>query len=274
MSGTEANDRLTLIEQQVSDQRKLFSLFAPISDNQTIAMDAIDSVLRGNLSDRAWIKTNFSHLVEAAPTRAREVYRGSTKPLRQQPFNMLSSLVSNYSVTESSSTGDSNRVSELDKIYELDQLLVARIVRRRYRPGIVFKLILQELFNRLGYPFTFQPRIDGKPDFVFPSVEYYLENPPDAIVFTAKRSLRERWRQIVTEGARGLGFYLATIDEDVSEGAIAEMKSSRIHLVVPDRHKSAITRYSDGLNVISFEDFFLDHLDPKIAKWRRNGVIP
>lgn len=42
-------------------------------------------------------------------------------------------------------------------------------------------------------------------------------NAPDATIFTIKGTLRERWRQIVTEGTRGLGFFLATIDEGMKE---------------------------------------------------------
>ncbi len=106
-----------------------------------------------------------------------------------------------------------------------------------------------------------------------PLIEYYHQNAPDAVVFTAKRSLRERWRQIVTEGARGLGFYLATIDEDISPASIEEMKASRIQLVVPARVKHSVQHYSEAVNVVSFEDFLEDNLDAKMKKWRKHGVV-
>lgn len=232
-------------------------------------MEAVETALRDHTSDRAWIKDNFSRLVESVQIRAYEGYLEHEKSAWQQAFES----VFGPKLRECNAPEMIARIVS-DHFYALDKFFLSRTQSRRSRAGIAFELLLHELFTRLGYPFTFQPRIDGKPDFVFPSVDYYRENAPDAIIFTAKRSLRERWRQIVTEGARGLGFYLATIDEDVTQAALGEMKSSRIHLVVPDRQKSEITRYADGLNVISFEDFFLDHLDPKIAKWRRNGIIP
>jgi len=130
-----------------------------------------------------------------------------------------------------------------------------------------------ELFKKLQYPFDPQPEIDGNPDFVFPSVSLYKKNAQDAIVFTAKRTLRERGRQIVTEGAKGLGFFLATIDEGVSKAQIGEMKSARIQLVVPSRLKESVRQYSAAANVVTFEDFLEDHLDPKMTKWKKQGDI-
>jgi len=101
----------------------------------------------------------------------------------------------------------------------------------------------------------------------------YKKNAQDAIVFTAKRTLRERWRQIVTEGAKGLGFFLATIDDKVSEAQIKEMKGARIHLAVPSKLRESVPQYAAAANVISFEDFLEDHLDPKMTKWKKHGVI-
>ena len=88
-----------------------------------------------------------------------------------------------------------------------------------------------------------------------------------------KRTLRERWSQIVTEGTRGLGFYLATIDESISARDLGEMIHSRINLVVPTRIKDVRPEYLDAPNVISFENFFRFHVDPAMDRWRAAGVI-
>ena len=98
-------------------------------------------------------------------------------------------------------------------------------------------------------------------------------NTQDATVSTAKRTLRERWRQIVTEGAKGLGFFLATIDDGVSEAQLGEMKAARIQMVVPSSLKRDVPLYSAAVNVITLEDFLEDHLDPKMTKWKKQGDI-
>jgi hypothetical protein len=77
----------------------------------------------------------------------------------------------------------------------------------------------------------------------------------------------------VTEGAKGLGFFLATIDEKVSKAQIGEMKAARIHMVVPTSLKKNVPQYTAAANVITFEDFLEDHLDPKMTKWKKHGDI-
>ena len=106
-----------------------------------------------------------------------------------------------------------------------------------------------------------------------PGRVYFDINPIDCIIFTAKRTLRERWRQIVTEGTRGLGFYLATIDETISGTQLKEMLGHRIYLVVPKRVKNTVKIYIEAPNVISFEAFFTHHLDPAIVRWEDADVI-
>jgi hypothetical protein len=88
-----------------------------------------------------------------------------------------------------------------------------------------------------------------------------------------KRTLRERWRQIVTEGTRGLGFFLATIDEKITEAQLQEMKANRIYLVVGGRLKNDNEKYRQALNVITFEDFFRHYLDPAIQRWEEARVV-
>lgn len=158
--------------------------------------------------------------------------------------------------------------------YALDRFFLGLTQGRRPRAGGAFELLIKELFVRLQYPFSPQPIIDGQPDFILPSIEYFRKNPPDAIIFTVKRTLRERWRQIVTEGTRGLGFFLATIDEEVAERDLEAMLQSRIHMVVPTRIKILRPDYEAAMNVITFEHFFQFYLDPAMERWRAAGVIP
>jgi len=115
--------------------------------------------------------------------------------------------------------------------------------------------------------------VHGEPDFSLPSIEHFRNDPPDCIIFTVKRTLRERWRQIVTEGTRGLGFFLATIDEKIATRDLAEMLKSRIRLVVPARVKASRKDYAGAPNVITFENFFRDHLDPAMARWKNAEIV-
>jgi hypothetical protein len=156
---------------------------------------------------------------------------------------------------------------------ELDSFFMSLSQSRRTRAGGALEYIFRSLFKRLEYPFVEEPTIDGKPDFLLPNIEHYHKLASDCIIFTSKRTTRERWRQVVTEGTRGLGFYLATIDDSVTESTLADMATNRIFLVVPALMKETIERYRIAPNVLSFEAFFEDVLDPKMRQWKRSKII-
>lgn len=77
----------------------------------------------------------------------------------------------------------------------------------------------------------------------------------------------------MTEGTRGLGFFLATIDEGIAVRDLDAMLQSRIYIVVPSRIKALRSDYEAAVNVITFEHFFQFYLDPAMQRWRAAGVV-
>jgi hypothetical protein len=228
-----------------------------------IVSDAIADELGPHAEDPAWIKANFSNLVETIQTRAFDLYKASERTAAGEALVE----VFNELVPKNASAADVISLLK-EYVHPLDRFFLGLTQGRRPRAGNAFEKLTVALFTRLRYPFTLRPAIDGTPDFVLPSVELYHTNPLSALIFTVKRTLRERWRQIVTEGSRGLGFYLATIDENVSARDLAEMMRAKVHLVVPARLKQDIPRYAAAGNVLSFEEFFTHHLDPAVRRWK------
>ena len=232
-------------------------------------MSLIEIFKKGMLSPNKVIdKAIKIKLVEELQIDAYNLYLKAEKKegmhaIREHLSNKISSRPSVEEVIEESA-----------KMFkELDRFFLSLTQSRRARAGKAFEVILKTLFKKINYPFDEQQVINGKPDFLMPSRKYYDRNAMDCIIFTAKRTLRERWRQIVTEGTRGLGFYLATIDEKVSKNALDEMKKHRIYLIVPKKIKSTNSEYPKAENVITFEDFFKYHLDPAVKRWRDKKVI-
>ncbi len=164
-----------------------------------------------------------------------------------------------------------NKTSGIFKAMDRFYLSIAQ--SRKSRAGKAFEEIIKALFRKCKYPFDEQKVINGKPDFLMPSEKYFRKNGPDCIIFTAKRTLRERWRQIATEGVKGLRFFLATIDEKITAEQAREMLSNRVYMVVPETLKLTIPHYKKAPNIISFEDFFSDHLDPALKRWKKAGAI-
>jgi len=151
---------------------------------------------------------------------------------------------------------------------ELDKFFLSISQSRKSRAGTAFEYIIQELFRRLSYPADTQVVIEGaKPDFVMPSEEYFRSKPLDSLIFTVKRTLRERWRQVVTEANKGYGYFLATIDEKISANQIQQASENKIFIVTTERNIAGNDAYKDAYSVISFEEFFERHLDPAMRRW-------
>jgi len=71
---------------------------------------------------------------------------------------------------------------------------------------------------------------------------------------------------VVTEANKGYGFFLATIDEKVSQSQIEQMARHKVFMVVPQKLKNE--KYSGYYSVLSFEEFFARHLDPAMQRWQ------
>lgn len=213
-----------------------------------------------------WLKRNFSMLVEEVQVRAFELYLESQAPAADIAFREILGPLLPSKPTKA-------QFFELlhDNFQAIDRFFLGLGQGRKSRAGSAMEFVIQTLISRLGYPYTPQAKIDGQPDFLFPSVEHFQKMAMDCIIFTVKRTLRERWRQIVTEGSKGLQFFLATIDENIATKELAIMKNHRVWMVVPKRVKADC--YRKIPNVLTFEDFLAQHLDPAMIRWEKNGVI-
>lgn len=78
----------------------------------------------------------------------------------------------------------------------------------------------------------------NKPDFLFPGCEYYKDTKFPATSLTmlgAKSSLKDRWRQVLSEAQRIDTKHLLTLSPGVSVNQTDEMRSKKLRLVVPAR---------------------------------------
>ena len=238
-----------------------------ITPGREIASRAVAKGLGERDSDVEWIKHNFSALVEQVQADAYEEYKQAERTAGAETIaEVFIGLLGSHSAEETVRLFGTY-------FFALDRFFLGLTQGRRPRAGKTFEYLIRELFIRLRYPFSAQAIINGQPDFLLPSIEHFERFATDCIIFTVKRTLRERWRQIVTEGTRGLGFFLATIDENVAERDLAEMLRSRVTLVVPERIKHIREDYEQAPNVISFEHFFRFYLDPAMERWKEAGIL-
>ncbi|WP_153111196.1 type II restriction endonuclease [Propionivibrio limicola] len=167
-------------------------------------------------------------------------------------------------------TGGSDIVSSIvHNFRELDALFLSASQQRKSRAGRSFEHHISKLLGDGGISFEAQAVTGGRrPDFVMPNVVTLQKTDrtyDEALILSAKTTLRERWKQVGLEKFR-CTLFLATVDDRVSASAISDMESHGIHLVVPESLKSSKeTCYAKRSNVISFRDFFDEEIANKRA---------
>ncbi len=149
----------------------------------------------------------------------------------------------------------------------LDAAFLSASQQRKSRAGRSFEQHIAKLFQDGGIAFEEQAIMGGRrPDFVLPNLitlKSESRSFNDALIFSAKTTLRERWKQLAMEKFK-CALFLATVDDRVSEQAIDDMSKQEIQLVVPESlKKSKETCYNEKSNVITFREFFDSEISAK-----------
>ena len=95
------------------------------------------------------------------------------------------------------------------------------------------------LFDARSIRYSSQAYTEGKskPDFIFPSVDNYLDPKFPVARLTmlgAKTTIKERWRQVLDEADRITNKHLITLEPAVSEDYTRAMEKNHLNLVVPE----------------------------------------
>lgn len=107
---------------------------------------------------------------------------------------------------------------------------------------------LSALFNLHNLKFEAQCVTEGqnKPDFLFPGCKQYHDMKFDTsllVMLGAKSTLKDRWRQILTEAARIPAKHLCTLEPSISTNQTDEIRRQGVQLVIPEiLHET----YSEG----------------------------
>lgn len=150
---------------------------------------------------------------------------------------------------------------------DLDAIFLSASQQRKTRAGRSFENHISRMLHDGGIRFVEQPVLGGRrPDFVLPDMKVLSKTPrdhSDALILSAKTTLRERWKQLSHERFN-CDIYLATVDDRVPFAVIESMATEGITLVVPESLKgSKESCYPTSKNVISFEDFFCGEISDR-----------
>lgn len=181
--------------------------------------------------DREDILSNFAELVNRLEAEALRLYRS----YEDTAFKSLARHVAEVQ-------DDVGDASPIELAVEAARRLEFRAGQmRKARGGASFQKIVQKLLTLAGIPCE-EPsketkRILRRIDLVSPSAEVAKKTPDKAIFLAVKRTLRERWKQVVPEQMKGARLYLVTINGECSAEKAKEIKEAGMVAYVPSSLK-------------------------------------
>ena len=131
--------------------------------------------------------------------------------------------------------------------------------RRKARVGQALENHMEAIFLAEGIRYARGAETENrnKPDFLFPGqVEYRDPAFPDErlTMLGAKSTVKDRWRQVLSEAVRIRSKHLLTLEPGISENQTNEMQAKHLQLVVPHKlHKTY--RPSQQAWLIGMEEF-------------------
>jgi hypothetical protein len=131
--------------------------------------------------------------------------------------------------------------------------------RRKSRAGLALENHLEALFKAqlLCFDRGKETENKNKPDFLFPGQAEYRNPAFPAARLTmlgAKSTLKDRWRQVLSEATRINTKHLLTLEPGLSTNQTDEMQAKRLQLVVPAGIRKSYTDVQRGwlMDVQSF----------------------
>ena len=133
-------------------------------------------------------------------------------------------------------------------------------IQRRYsRAGQSLENHIAQLFTDCAIMFSRTPTTEAKskPDFLFPSIEYYKDADfPSTLLhmLAVKTTCKDRWRQVLVEADRIPHKHLLTLQGAISIHQTDEMSKHHLQLVIPKAIHSSFTEQQQR-QLLSVEQF-------------------
>jgi len=212
-----------------------------IPELDVIFKQAIKS-LKLDKSSEEEISQNFEKLLRSVESAASNIYREYEKKafekLRDLWIRNRKEWISRI-LKEKGEDGIKEILSEF--IEAVRELEFRAGQMRKSRGGKTFEYAVKRLLNLAGVPCE-EPHKETKKilkriDLVSPDAETARLTPDKSIFIAIKRTLRERWKQVVPEHMKGARLYLVTINGKLPEDKAKEIRETGMVVYVRDELK-------------------------------------
>lgn len=199
---------------------------------------------------KSFVKNNFGESIVKFDEKATEIYRNYEKialiKLAQLWLNSQKEEIREKLEEIIKQKGWDKFIEKASKIFVEFGELVQNFEKhlgnmRKARGGKGFEEMVLRLLKFIDIECESPPKKIaeklGRIDIIIPSTEVALKTPDRAFFLTCKRTLRERWRQEVSQAQLNWRIYLLTIDENVSINQAEEINKKGLIAFIRDNLK-------------------------------------
>jgi hypothetical protein len=199
-------------------------------------------LLKLDVTPQEEILKNFEHLIRDVESTAFDIY----KKYEEKAFEKLLDLWADQKkewitmILEKKGAGGIKDILS-DFIAPIRKMEFKAGQMRKARGGKTFEHAVKVLLNLAGVPCE-EPHKETRNilkriDLVSPDAETARLMPDKAIFIATKRTLRERWKQVVPEHMKGARLYLVTINGKITEDKAKEIKETGMVVYVKSELK-------------------------------------
>jgi hypothetical protein len=212
-----------------------------IPELEAIFKETIKSLQLDKTSSDEIVK-NFEKLIKEVELTAFKIYKEhedrAFKKLAEIWINNRKEWISKI-LKERGEEGIKDIISEFVKPIREMEFRAGQM--RKVRGGKTFEHAIKVLLNLAGVPCE-EPHKETKKilkriDLVSPDAETARQTPDKAVFIALKRTLRERWKQIVPEHMKSARLYLVTINGKLPEEKAKEIRETGMIVYVKDELK-------------------------------------
>lgn len=133
----------------------------------------------------------------------------------------------------------------------------------RKRAGVHMELSVRWILNKLNVPNALGKPVTGRSDLVCPDIETFDSHPERCVVLEFKRTLRERWKEVIDEISKsGRNVFLLTLDDYISDALVESMHKGNVTMYVPDAVYGKLKKKPGRLRALGNFVTDLTHLVP------------
>lgn len=220
-----------------------------IIDEALNTIPAVDHILQQaikllklDVASQEDILKNFEYLIKELESQAFEIYKNYEKEAFEKLIDLWIDQKKEWITSIVEKKGVEGIKDILADFIELIREMEFRAGQmRKARGGKTFERVVKVLLNLAGIrceePHEETRNILKRIDLVSPDAETARLTPDKAIFIATKRTLRERWKQVVPEHMKGARLYLVTINGNITENKAKEIRETGMVVYVPTELK-------------------------------------